>query len=478
MSVVTKFQLLKYRRTKIVATVGPSSNSRERIEALIRQGVDVFRINFSHGEQSDHGEAIALIRQIAAQLGTHTAVLADLCGPKIRTGKFEGGSAVLTSGAAVSITGADVVGSANLIPSQYAALVDDVGIGDRVLLNDGAIELCVTGKSAGEVACEVIYGGTISNHKGINLPGTDVSASSLTEKDQSDARFALANAVDFLALSFVRTANDVNNLKALIDEEENDAAVIAKIEKPEALQNAEAIVEAADGIMVARGDLGVELNPEQVPLAQSQLIDMARARNCPVIVATQMLESMIDNPRPTRAEVSDVAQAVTSGADAVMLSGESAVGAYPLEAVGIMDRIARQTESYFWGREFSLPEDEAASYTDSVADATAKLIADTRARGVLTISIGGFTALTISGARPKAPVVAISNNASTCRRMNLAWGMIPRLESSVGSENPNDIARRVAVDLGLAQDGEFVVLVRGFHADPKLDTPTITLMKV
>ena len=338
MAIVTEVELLKHRRTKIIATVGPACAAPEVLRALIEAGVNVFRVNLSHGTHAAHGAAIARIREVAASLGSATAILADLCGPKIRTGRFVAGQVDIASGSEVVVTTADVAGDARVIPSQYADLPRDVARGQRILLNDGAVELEVLAVAGEEVRCRVVAGGPVGDHKGINLPDSTVSAPSLTAKDRADAAFALAAGVDFLALSFVRTAADIDELRALVDAAGDTAGIIAKIEKPEALAHSRAIIAAADGIMVARGDLGVELAPEQVPLAQAQLITLARAMNKPVIVATQMLESMITNARPTRAEVSDVAFAVASGADAVMLSGESAVGRYPVGAVRMMDR--------------------------------------------------------------------------------------------------------------------------------------------
>ncbi len=483
MPIVTEPDRLKYRRTKIVATVGPVSDSESALAALIEAGVDVFRVNMSHGSLEAHGASIARIRQVAASLGRPTAILADLCGPKIRTGRFAAGSVELQTGSSVIVTTADVLGDASVIPSQYAALPDDVRSGNRILLNDGAVELLVDSVHGIEVRCTVVAGGMVGDHKGINLPGVQVSAPSLTDKDRRDAEFALAAGVDFLALSFVRTGADVTALRDIVKRSGSAVGIIAKIEKPEALDNSEDIIARADGIMVARGDLGVELNPEQVPLAQAQLIARARALNKPVIVATQMLESMITNARPTRAEVSDVSLAVASGADAIMLSGESAVGRYPVAAVQMMDRVARQTESYHWhaGLSFAasnLAPGEVLPYGDAIADATAKLIADVHARAVIVISMQGATAATISAARPSAPVVAVSNDERTCRRVNLMWGMIPHFAPTAGIENPNLIARRVAREHGLAGDGAFIVMVRGFHADPARNSPSITLLQV
>ncbi len=484
MSIVTSFDLLKHRRTKIVATLGPRTGNAGSIRALIEAGVDVFRLNMSHGNHAEHAAAIGHIRQHAQALGRHTSILVDLCGPKIRTGRFAASPLTLVAGAEVTITTRDVIGNANLIPSQYERLADDVNVGDRVLLNDGAVELTVFGVEGTEVRCRVLSGGPVGDHKGINLPGVNVSAPSLTDKDKADAAFALAHEVDFIALSFVRRRADIDALRAIVEGYDARPAIVAKIEKPEALDNSVEIVDAADVIMVARGDLGVELQPEQVPLAQHQLIRLARRWHKPVIVATQMLESMILSARPTRAEVADVSNAVASGADAVMLSGETAVGEFPVETVAMMGRIARQTESYQFftrpagGRTHLDAGTGHQSFGAAIANATAQLVADTGARAVVVLSMQGVTAATISAARPDAPIVAVSRDAAVCRRMSLMWGALPIVDSGAGTDNPNHVARRVVLRMGLAEPGQHIVLVRGFHADDELNTPTVTLMMV
>ncbi|MGR9090203.1 MAG: pyruvate kinase [Gammaproteobacteria bacterium] len=484
MSIVTELDFLKYRRTKIVATIGPASADPATIHALINAGVGVFRINMSHGAHESHRAAIAAIRESAATLEAHTAILADLCGPKIRTGKFAGGAIELEAGAEVTVTSRDVLGDTGIIPSQYESLPRDVAPGNRILLNDGAVELEVLHVEGPDIACRVVAGGPVGDHKGINLPGVNVSAPSLTEKDRTDAAFALAEDVDFIALSFVRSAVDIQQLVEVVSGAEHPPLLIAKIEKPEALENNAEILALADGIMVARGDLGVELSPEQVPIAQHQLINLAIEANKPVIVATQMLESMIENARPTRAEVTDVSTAVASGTDAVMLSGETAVGRHPVRAVAMMDRVARQTESYHWHLEAPARHEQTrrrrgtVAFGKAIANAAARLVADMGARAVLVISNQGMTAATISAARPEAPVIAISRSARTCRRMNLMWGVVPHLDRAVGQENPTAVARRVARELGVAAPGELVVLVRGFHADAAMNTPSVTLLTV
>lgn len=484
MSIDTKIHLLKKRRTKIVATLGPSSKEPEMIRKLIQAGVNVFRLNMSHGDHDFHRTAYNHIRTIAEELKLPVAILADLCGPKIRTGKFRDGQIDLITNSKVTVTTRDVIGEPGLVPSQYTALAEDVKPGNRILLNDGALELSVDSVAGTEITCTVVHGGILKNHKGINLPGVNVSAPSLTEKDRVDAEFVLDLGVDFVALSFVRTADDVSELKSLIKKSGKDVAVIAKIEKPEALQNASEILDVADGIMVARGDLGVELKPEEVPIAQSQLIDLAKAKFKPVIVATQMLESMIENARPTRAEVTDISYAVTLGTDAVMLSAETAAGAFPIEAVNMMDRIARQTESYLWqngaygnptnNSKASLP----ISIWDAISDTSAILARDLMVRAILVISQSGMSAATMSSARPAAPVVVITGHPHICRRMALFWSIIPVLSEDAGSMNPNELARHVALELKLAGKGEYVLMVRGFHSNPEQNIPSVTVLTV
>ena len=483
MPIKTRVELLKRRRTKIVATLGPSSCDPDMISKLIVAGVNVFRLNMSHGDHEFHRNAFQHIKRIREQINEPVAVLADLCGPKIRTGRFQADSILLEPGKAVTVTTRDVAGDAGLIPSQYQALADDVQPGNRILLDDGNMELRVEQVAGTEISCTVVHGGRLKNHKGINLPGVNVSAPSLTEKDRIDAKFALQLGVDFLALSFVRRAADIEELRRLINTEKSRAAIIAKIEKPEALVEASEILEATDAIMVARGDLGVELNPEEVPVAQSQLIELARRKFKPVIVATQMLESMIDHARPTRAEVTDIAHAVTQGTDAVMLSAETASGAYPVEAVMIMDRIARQTEAILWesgayATGLKSLERPPIPIWDAIADAVSNMAHNLSARAVMVMSNSGMSAVTVASTRPAAPVIAMTGDPETYRRMALLWSVIPIQSEKVGSTNPNQLAKEVAKQLGLVNTGEYVLLVRGFHQDSEFNTPTITALLV
>ena len=483
MSIVTRIDLLIKRRTKIIATVGPASAHPDSLKQLIKAGVNVFRLNMSHGDYEFHRTVFSHIRDISNLSGEPVAVMADLCGPKIRTGKFKDGGVTLLEGASVVVTMRDVIGEDNIIPSQYTDLARDVDAGNRILLSDGAMELRVNKIEDTEVHCTVVHGGVLKDHKGINLPGVSISAPSLTAKDIDDADFVIGLGVDYIALSFVRCASDIHELKRMIDATGLQTGIIAKIEKPEALTEIDEILDAADGIMVARGDLGVELNPEEVPVAQGQLIALARSRLKPVIVATQMLESMIDNARPTRAEVTDISYAVTLGTDAVMLSAESASGKYPLESVKMMDRIVRQTEAYLWksgsyGNPISNGNSLPLPIWKTVADATASMSKNLKARAVLVISRSGMSAATMSSSRPAAPVLVLTKNPEICRKLALLWGVVPIRSEDIGNANPNILARETAVKLGLAKKGQHILLVRGFHDDPALNTPSITVLTV
>lgn len=485
MAIYTAAPLLKERRTKIVATLGPSSRDPETIRQLILAGANLFRLNMSHGDHAEHGLLYDRVRTVASSMRQPIAVLADLSGPKIRVGKIDNASIELQKGAQVTVTTRQVTGKQGLIPSQYAALHQDVIPGARLLLADGVMELTVDSIEGTEVKCTVTQGGTLKQGAGINLPDVEISAPSFTEKDRADARFAISLGVDLLALSFVRRASELQELKALIRDQQGDLPqVIAKIERPEALRNSEEIIAAADSIMVARGDLGVELPPEQVPVVQRQLVDQAIAHNKPVIIATQMLESMIDHARPTRAEVADISLSVSSGVDALMLSGETAVGSYPVQTVQMTDRVARQTEGYLWhqgafgsfattdGAERPLP------YGDAVADATALLSRDLRVRTIVVISETGTSAVTVSSARPAAPVIAISTNERTFRRMSLLWGVIPMLVDTDACAQAVMLARRVTKECQLANPGHHILLVRGFHSEPDRNAPSITVLNV
>ncbi|MFC1515565.1 pyruvate kinase [Thermodesulfobacteriota bacterium] len=484
MPIDTEVQLLKYRRTKIVATLGPSSNSTETIERLIKAGVDVFRLNMSHGTHDNHREIYHRIRTASDKLDKIVAVLVDLCGPKIRVGNFVDDQIELVEGESVTVTTRDVEGRPGLIPSQYKGLSNDVEKESRILLDDGNLKLFVESVDGTEIKCHVIDGGILRNHKGMNLPGVNISASSLTETDRVDARFALDLGVDFLGLSFVRRSSDVEDLKALVSESGTHAAIVSKIEKPEALDNIDGIMDASDAIMVARGDLGVELPPQSVPLAQEQLIEIARIYRKPVIVATQMLESMIDHPRPTRAEVSDVSNAVRSGADAVMLSAESASGKYPVRSVAMMDGIVRQAEGYLWrqGAFGSLTRKEEVSrpipIEDALAESTAQLSRDLRVRSILVICKKDRSVTVMSSSRPAAPVIGIFTDPKISSIKNLLWGVIPVTAKQSDLDNFQSFARQIVKQLHLAEDGQNILVVQGFSDDPEQNVPSVTVLTV
>lgn len=482
MPIDTTFPLLKYRRTKIVATLGPSSCDAPVIERLLKSGANVFRMNMSHGTHQSHSELFEAIHEAGRNYGWPYAVLADLSGPKIRVGKFKEGSILLEDSEEVTVTTRNVVGEAGLIPSQYEALAGDVVPGDRILLDDGNLELQVRDVRGSEITCRVIHGGRLKDHKGMNLPGVQVSAPALTEKDREDARFALELGIRILALSFVRRAEDVHQLRKLVEESGQEAVIIAKIEKPEALENIGDILDAADGIMIARGDLGVELPPEMVPIAQEQLILEARRRHKPVIVATQMLESMMGHPRPTRAEVSDVSHAVRSGADAIMLSGESAAGKFPVEAVKMMDTIARQTEGHLWaegafgGFLKGGMQEPPVPVEDAVAEAAAALSRDLRVRCLVVISRQGRSISVISASRPAAPIIALLLGSRANFLAPLQWGVLPHAVDETQEGEEYSLARTLARRLDLASAGQSILLVRGFSNDPSLNNPSITVL--
>jgi pyruvate kinase len=477
-------KLLKYRRTKIVATLGPSSSDSRIIDRLIAAGANIFRLNMSHGTRETHQEIYARIRFAAEKLEKPVAVLADLSGPKIRVGTFTGGGIELAEGASVTITTRNIKGGPGLIPSQYKALSEDVVKGDRILLDDGNLELQVMSVDGTEIVCTVISGGILSNQKGMNLPGVRLSTPSLTYQDRSDACFAMELGVDFIGLSFVRRSADVSELRALVSESGEHVAIVAKIEKPEALENINEIVNVSDALMIARGDLGVELPPEAVPIAQNQLIDIARAFRKPVIVATQMLESMTQNQRPTRAEVSDVSNAVRSGADAVMLSAETAVGKYPIKAVEMMDKIVRQIEGYEWqqgafgsspkGRHIDLP----IPVEDALAESTSQLSRDLLVRAVVVISTSGHSVAVMSSSRPAAPIVGVCTDLKTSRIGNILWGVIPISADRADLKDPQILARRLVRKLGLATEDQSILLVGGFSSDPKQNSPSVTVVTV
>lgn len=413
---------LTYNKTKIVATVGPASNSREMLRALAKEGVDVFRLNFSHGTHADHQKVINFVREINQELGTHIALLQDLQGPKIRVNEVKEGT-VLQPRSELIITTRELVGNHEIVSTSYQGLPNDVKLGDMILIDDGKIELKVKEVRDIEVVCEVVYGGTLKSRKGINLPYSKVSAPSLTDKDMEDLMFGLKNNLDWIALSFVRKAKDIDILRGIIEENNAASKIIAKIEKPEALENIDAVLNATDAVMVARGDLGVEIWLEEVPMVQKMLVEKCNRLSKPVIVATQMMESMIDNPRPTRAETNDVANAVMDGADALMLSAETAAGKYPLEVIRSMVRtitsVEKQANVYYRFRD--VDQHSPIYINDSMVLSACKLAKDINAKAIVGMTASGYSALKSSSHRPNTNIFVFTSNRSILNQMNLVW---------------------------------------------------------
>ena len=453
------------RRTKIVATIGPASRDRKVLESLAQAGMDVARLNFSHGEHHQHLEVLKSVREISQALDRPIAVLQDLSGPKIRTGRLKGGQPVeLANGAKVTITTDESIeGTPQLISTTYDPLPKDVSPGDRILLDDGNLELRVVDASLNEVVTEVVHGGLLKPNKGMNLPGVKLSTPALTEKDRRDLAFGVQNKVDYVALSFVRQAADVEECKALIKSLGGACPVVAKIEKREAMNDLPQILEATDGVMVARGDLGVELSTEEVPTLQKRIIEMANAAGKVVITATQMLESMIENPRPTRAEASDVANAILDGTDAIMLSAETASGGFPVQAVATMARIALYTEEYGI---FRAPARVTGGTSSLVARSLAR-VASTVAEElgcklIVCFTESGTTAMLVSTFRPRPPVAAITFNEDTYRRLALWWGVVP-VKSEFAESTDDMIVRGEALlkQKGLVAKGDSVLMLAG-----------------
>jgi pyruvate kinase len=412
------------RNTKIVATVGPASRSPEMLQGLLDAGVDVFRINASHGTHGDHAAAIRLIRQLGREAGLHPGILLDLQGPKIRLGDFEGGAATLEKGERFTITVQTVMGNATLASTTYKSLPSDVAPGNRVLLADGAVALRAVEVNAASVTFEVTDGGTVKNHQGINLPGVRVSIPSMTEKDIADLEFGLSQNVEMVALSFVRGPADVAGLRQRLVRMNRNVPIVAKIEKPEALENLDAILDETDGVMVARGDLGVELDLARVPAAQKTIIERARMRGKFAITATQMLESMIQKPTPTRAEVSDVANAILDGTDAVMLSAETASGQYPLEAVRMMAAIAEEAESF--AADHPLPEPPRgghSAHAEIIAEAAYHCALSASVKAIVVFTASGSTARLIARFRPRVPIFAFCENTEVARELSVIYGV-------------------------------------------------------
>jgi pyruvate kinase len=481
-------EMLRRRRTKIVATLGPASSDPATVEALAAAGVDVFRLNLSHGDREAQARACAAARASSAATGSPIAVLAELSGPEIRVGSFGRGGIVLTEGEPVTLTTRDLVGTPGTIPARYPTLHEEVASEARIVLGEGRLELQVVAVEGTEIACRVLRGGALQDGMEMRLPDSDLAVPALTERGLDDLRFALELGVDYVTVAFVRRAADIEQVRAAMAEAgaEEPPRVIARIERPQALREIEGIVDAADGVLVARGDLGVELPPEAVPVVQRELVAVARAHNKPCIVATQMLESMVTQPEPTRAEVSDVSTAVFGEADAVMLSVETAGGAHPVEAVRMMDRIARRIEAHLFAqRRFRLDGAEStvgsSALAVAVARATAQLSRDLHCRAIVVVAPergSDATVRIMSAARPGSPVVAAMASARATLQTSVLWGVIPARMDAADLADPAHAARRLARRLGLAEFGEHVLVVEGFHEDSEEDAPRIAVIRV
>jgi len=453
-------------RTKIVATVGPSCESPEKLAGLVEAGVDVFRINTAHGSRQEHQQRVEAIREVGRCLGVPVAILVDLAGPKIRLGELVAGQVMCVSGSTVRLARGDRASGPDDLVTSYAALLDEVRAGDRVLLADGTVALVVESVQPEGAVCRVVQGGVVRSRQGVHLPGAKLTLPALTDQDRQNAHWAAQAGADFIGLSFVRTAHDVHQLRAVLKAEHSEAQIIAKIEKPEAVEHLEAIVGAADGIMVARGDLGIEIDIAQVPMVQKRIIAACHRARKPVIVATQMLESMHHARLPTRAEATDVANAILDGADACMLSGETAVGEYPREAVEVMHRIALATEEILRDRPAPASPDGSQAGVHPITEATAwaagELARALQAKMIVVATASGRTALAISKYRHFVPTIGVSDSEATLRRMALYWGVIPvpGLPMADGTRLAQTLVER-ARTAGQLVPGDRLVLIAG-----------------
>lgn len=449
-----------YNKTKILATIGPASNNYDTLLSLANAGANVFRLNFSHGSHEGHAEVVKMIRKINKETGFNIGILQDLQGPKIRVGEMENGGVQINPGQKITITNEPVVGNAELVSTVYKNLPNDVKSGDRILIDDGNIELAVNNTDGKNVRCVVIHGGMLKSRKGINLPNTKVSAPSLTEKDLQDLEFGLSQDVDWIALSFVRTSDDIMDLRERIKKSGKDCKIVAKIEKPEALKNIDDIIAATDAIMVARGDLGVEVPMETVPLWQKQMVAKCKLSCKPVIIATQMLESMTSHPRPTRAETNDVATAVLDGADAVMLSAETASGNFPINAVKAMSSIINYIENNHdvFHHLYKIPEDDPNFYSKNLTLMAARLSRNVKAKALIGITSSGMTALRLASFRPLANLIVFTRNKKLMTQLSLVWGVRSYFyESNVSTDATFMDIQNQLKDDGYVKTGDIII---------------------
>jgi len=450
------------RRTKIVATIGPATESASQITKLVEAGATTFRLNFSHGDHDEHAQRIKTIRQVSDELGIHIGILQDLQGPKIRLGRFKKGPVTVRNGDKFILTSKDIdcnEGQANV---TYEKLAEEVNVGNRILLDDGRVEMKVDEVDLTEqrLICSITVGGVLSNNKGVNFPDVQLSIRALTDKDKEDLAFGLKQGVDWVALSFVRNPSDLDEIKDLIGMYGFDTPVIAKIEKFEAIDQIDAVLKLCDGVMVARGDLGVEMPAEEVPLLQKQLIKKANSLGIPIITATQMLDSMASSPRPTRAEVSDVANAILDGTDAVMLSNETAVGDYPIEAVATMATIAKRIERDYPQK--ALESHLPSTIPNAISAAVSSIARQINAAAIIPLTKSGATAKNVSKFRPATPVLAVTNERSVASRLQLVWGVTPLLiENQTSTSKTFDDAVAMAKNMNILKQGDLVVETAG-----------------
>lgn len=467
------------RKTKIVCTLGPAVDDEKILRQLVLKGMDVARVNFSHGSHEDQKKRIDLFKKVRESVGRPIPLLLDTKGPEIRTGRFQSGEVTLKEGDSFVLTNDDNVGDNTHVPVTYKDLYNDVVKGSRILINDGLVELEVEEIQGKDIRCKVLNGGVISDSKGINVPGADIHLPSITQKDIEDIKFGIDNGFDFIAASFVRKASDVMEIRKILEKNKGiGIKIVAKIENREGIRNIDEIIKVSDGIMVARGDLGVEIPVEEVPIVQKMLIEKCYRNGKPVITATQMLDSMIRNPRPTRAEASDVANAIYDGTSGIMLSGETAAGKYPVESLETMAKIAEKAEDSmdYWKRFSLMQYDMMASVTNAISHATCTTALDLKAAAIITVTQSGHTARMISRFRPACPIIATTTSKMVYRQLSMSWGVVPFLVEPVSTTDEMfDMGVEKALSSGMVRNGDLVVITGGV---PIGVSGTTNIMKV
>lgn len=463
------------KKTKIVCTIGPATESEEMLEKLLNAGMNVMRLNFSHGDFEEHGKRVTNLRNIMNRTGKSAAILQDLCGPKIRIGDFKDGIINLVEGNEFILTMDDVEGDVNKVSVNYKKMASEVKTGEIIFIQDGKKKLKVKEVKGNDIICEVLVGGELKGRKGVNLPDSDISVSSLTDKDKSDLKFGIEKDVDFYALSFVRKPEDVMELREILNKAGSTAKIISKIETPQAVKNIDEIIEVSDGIMVARGDLAIEVPAEKVPMIQKSIIVKCNNTGKPVITATQMLESMIKSPVPTRAEVSDVANAILDGTDAIMLSEETTLGDFPVESVKVMAKVAREIEANYPEKAIvHYPGKGEATVTDSVTGSVVKTAHDVGAKAIIALTETGFTAKMISRHKPNVPIFALSSNKKTVNQISLSFGCVPIVISDWKTvPEAFEIVRNICLKDNIASPGDRVVIAAGAPSQNNKETNMI-----